>query len=136
MPNTAKLELQQALYQALSADGNLTSLLGSGKIYDHVPQRTKPPYVTIGMTLEREWNTSTEDGREHVITFHSWTENKGRKQALEILVAIEQAILSAPLVMTTQALVNKVFEFNEVRRDPDGETIHGITRFQMKTEPL
>ncbi len=136
MPNTAKLELQQVLYQALSSDVSLTNLLGSGKIYDHVPQRTKPPYVTIGMTLEREWNTSTEEGREHVITFHSWTENKGRKQALEILVAIEQAITTASLVMPNQRLVNKLFEFNEVRRDPDGETVHGITRFQMKTEPF
>lgn len=136
MPHTAKLELQQALYQALASDVSLTNQLGGAKIYDHVPQRTNLPYVTIGMTLEQEWNTSTEEGREHVITFHSWTENKGRKQALEILALIEQAIEAASLLMINHVLVNKVFEFNEVRRDPDGETIHGITRYRMKTEPL
>lgn len=135
MPTTAKLELQQALYQVLSADADLTNLLGGAKIFDHVPQRTNPPYITIGMTLEREWNTSTEEGREHIITLHSWTENRGRKLAQEIIIAIEQAIRSASFIMTNHSLVNQVFEFNEIRRDPDGETIHGITRYRMVTEP-
>ena len=135
MPTTASQELHQAIYQALIADTALTTLLGSAKIYDHVPQRTKPPYITIGMTLEREWDTSTEEGREHIITLHSWTENKGRKLAQDIIIAIEQVIRTTPLNLTNHVLVNKVFEFNEVRRDPDGETIHGITRYRMVTEP-
>lgn len=136
MSNRASLELQEAIYQTLTVNVDLTNLLGGAKIYDHVPKRTKPPYITIGMTQERDWSTSTEEGREHLITIHSWTENRGRKIAKDIIIALQNAMSSAQLNMPTQKLVNLVFEFNEIRRDPDGDTIHGISRYRIKTEPL
>ncbi len=136
MPQTANWELQEALYGAFVGDANLTSLLGGSKIYDLAPRRTKPPYITIGMTQERDWSTSTEGGSEHVVTLHCWTENKGRKLADEILQSVKEIMASASLSMSNHGLVNLVYEFSEIRRDPDGETLHGLVRYRIVTEPI
>lgn len=135
MTENANWELQQSIYQTLSSDTALSALLGGAKIYDYVPQRTRPPYITIGMSMEQDWSTSTENGREHIITLHSWTENRGQKQARQIITEIQKIMTQASLSMTGHNLINLVFEFNELRRDPDGETLHGLTRYRIKTEP-
>lgn len=135
MPETANWELQQSIYQNLTEDTSLLSLLGAAKVYDFVPQRTRPPYITIGMSLEQDWSTSTESGREHIVTLHSWTENRGQKQARQIMAQIQTIMSEVPLSLPNHNLINLTFEFNELRRDPDGETLHGLTRYRIKTEP-
>lgn len=136
MPETASWELQHSLYQTLVADAELTSLLGGEKIYDFTPERTRPPYITIGMTLEQDWSTSTEEGREHLVTLHSWASNNGRKTVAEISSKIQQIITNASLTMSNHKLINLVFEFNEIRRDVRGEVMHATTRYRIKTEPI
>lgn len=135
MPETANWELQQSIYQNLTEDTSLLSLLGAAKVYDFVPQRTRPPYITIGMSLEQDWSTSTESGREHIVTLHSWTENRGQKQARQIMAQIQTVMSEVSLSLPNHNLINLTFEFNELRRDPDGETLHGLTRYRIKTEP-
>lgn len=136
MPQSANWELQEALYGALVGDAGLTSLLGGSKVYDLAPRRTKPPYITIGMTQERDWSTSTEEGCEHVVTLHCWTENNGRRQADEILQTVKQIMAGASLPMSNHQLINLVYEFSEIRRDPDGETLHGLVRYRIVTETI
>lgn len=135
MTDSASWQLQQALFTLLTNDAPLTTLLGGAKIYDHTPQRTRPPYVTIGLTTTRDWSTSTEQGREHIVTLHSWTDSKTRQAATAIQNAIEQSVLPASLTMDDHTAVSVFYEFSEIRRDPDGETLHGITRFRIRTEP-
>lgn len=135
MPETANWQLQQSIYQNLTEDTSLLSLLGAAKVYDFVPQRTRPPYITIGMSLEQDWSTSTESGREHIVTLHSWTENRGQKQARQIMAQIQTVMSEVSLSLPNHNLINLTFEFNELRRDPDGETLHGLTRYRIKTEP-
>ncbi len=40
------------------------------------------------------------------------------------------------LTLAGHRLVNLRQEFAEHRREPDGETIHGIARFRAVTEPV
>lgn len=136
MSESADWQLQQALYTSLSGNAALTSLLNGARIYDHTPPRTRPPYVTIGITATRDWSTSTEAGREHIVTLHSWTDSKSREAATAIQNAIEQAILPADLTMADHHPVSVNYEFSEIRRDPDDETLHGIIRFRIRTEPM
>lgn len=135
MNQSANWQLQEALYASLSASTPLITLLGGAKIYDLTPRRTKPPYITIGMTQERDWSTSTEEGSEHIVTLHSWTENRGRKQADELQEAIKSVIANAAFTMPTHQLINLSYEFSEIRRDPDGEILHGLIRYRIITEP-
>jgi hypothetical protein len=131
--------LQQAIFAALSADAALTALIGAGRIYDDVPQGTALPYLTLGQTTERDWSTggdaATDDGREHILTLHVWSEGRGKKQAHAIIGAIREALHDRPLALAGHRLVNLRHEFSEARRDADGHTIHGLARFRAVTEP-
>ena len=104
-----------------------------------VPQGTSlPSSLTLGQSTERDWSTvraATDDGRKQILTLHAWSNARGKKQTHDIIGAIRTALHDQPLTLTGHRLVNLRHEFSEARRDPDGETIHGIARFRAVTEP-
>lgn len=133
---SAGWSLQRSVYAALIGDSNVTGLLGGTRIYDHVPRGSVFPYVTFGQSSERDWSTGSEEGCEHVLTLHVWSQAAGRKQAEEIMAAMRNALHDKTLALTGYRLVNLRHEFSDARRDPDGETIHGIVRLRAVTEPV
>jgi hypothetical protein len=138
MPS-ASLALQQSIFAVLTADVALAALLGANRIYDDVPQGSALPYLTFGQTTERDWSTGgdpdTDEGREHLLTLHVWSDARGKKQAQDILDAVRAALHDGALTLSGHRLVNLRHEFSEARRAADGETIHGIARFRAVTEP-
>jgi hypothetical protein len=135
MPS-ASWALQQSIFAALSADTVLTSLLGAARIFDDVPQGAAFPYVTFGHSTARDWSTGTDDGNEHIITLHVWSQANGKRQAHEIMGALRAALHDQPLTLSGHRLINLRHEFSDARRDADGETTHGIARFRAVTEPV
>lgn len=135
MPS-ASFALQSAVFAALAADAPLAALLGDARIYDDVPPRPAYPYLTFGQSSERDWSTGTDPGTEHVLTLHVWSKAAGRKEAQAIATAAEAALHDRTLTLAGHRLVNLRHEYSEVRREPDGETMHGIIRFRAVTEPL
>ena len=127
--------LQQSIFAALSADTQLTALLGPGRIFDDVPQGTSPPYITLGRITSQDWSAGGDDGTEHVIAIHVWSGARGKKQTHEVLGAVRAALHDRPLAVAGHSLINLRHEHSEIRRDPDGETIHGVARFRAVTEP-
>jgi Protein of unknown function (DUF3168) len=127
--------LQQSVFATLSADAALTALLGPGRVLDDVPQATPLPYVTLGRIASQDWSTGSEDGTEHLFTVNVWSGARGKKQTHEILGAIRAALHDQPLTLAGHSLINLRHQRSEVRRDPDGETIHGVARFRAVTEP-
>ncbi len=132
---SASWALQQAIFAALTADAELTTLLGGARVYDDVPERAEFPYVTFALSNERDWSTGSDDGSEHTLTLHVWSRAAGRREAHEVLGALRRVLNDAALALTGYRLVNLRHEFSEARRDPDGETYHGITRYRAVTEP-
>jgi hypothetical protein len=132
----ASASLQRAVFIALSNSSSVTALLGGARIHDDVPPQTAFPYVTFGQSQERDWSTGTESGGEHVLTLHVWSRQAGRRQVLEIIGALRAALHDRPMQLDGHRLVGLRHEFSETRRDPDGETWHGISRFRAITEPL
>ena len=128
--------LQKALYMTLSSDTGVVAALGGARVYDDVPSRTEFPYVTFGQSTARDWSTGTEPGREHTVTLHVWSRARGRKQTDEIMAAAEAALHDAALVLDGHRLINLRHEFSDARREPDGETYHGVARYRAVTEPL
>lgn len=136
MPS-ASFALQAAIFAALSADSGLAALAGTPpRLYDDVPPRPSYPYVTLGQSSERDWSADSDPGAEHVLTLHVWSKAAGRKEALAIAAAIHSVLQDAPLSLAGHRLINLRHEISEARRDPDGETIHGLVRFRAVTEPL
>lgn len=133
---SASFALQKALFAKLTGDAGMLALLGGPRVYDEVPLRAEFPFVTFGQTIERDWSTGTEPGQEHTITLHVWSRGRGRKEADEILSAAGTALHDQALTLTGYRLVNLRHEFTDARRDTDGETFHGLSRYRAVTEPL
>ena len=136
MSGSASWPLQQAVYAALSGNAPLTTLLGGARIYDDVPQAAPYPHISLGQTSSSENGTGTEDSEEHILTLHVWSQTGGRGEAQRIMGAIRDALHTASLALAGHTLVNLRQQFSDVRRDPDGVTIHGIVRYRAVTEPV
>lgn len=132
---SAGLELQKAINLALRSDAALVALLGGAKIFDDVPQGSEFPYLTFGQSSARDWSTGTDTGHEHVITLHVWSRAAGRRQIYAIVGAVEAVLHDKSLTLSGYRLINLRHEFSDARRDPDGDTYHGIVRYRAVTEP-
>jgi hypothetical protein len=127
--------LQQSIFARLAADAALNGLLGGPRVHDDVPQASPFPYISFGHSLVRDWSTGSEDGSEHVVTLHVWSQGKGKKEAHEIMDAVRSALHDQALSLAGHRLVNLRHELSEARREPDGDTTHGIVRYRAVTEP-
>lgn len=136
MPHSSAWALQVAIHQRLSADASLLGLLGGPRIYDHVPRNTAYPIVTFGQSVAREWATGTEDGEEHILTLHVWSEGGSREQAHSIMGALKRVLGGAALPLNDHRLVDIRHEFSEARPEADRESYHGIVRYRAVTEPV
>jgi Protein of unknown function (DUF3168) len=133
---SAAFALQAAVFARLQGDAGLTAMLGGPRVYDDVPVRADFPYLTFGQSIERDWSTATDDGKEHTLTVHVWSRAAGRKESDDILELVRGLLHTAALTLSGHRLINLRHEMTEVRRDPDGETFHGIARFRAVTEPV
>lgn len=133
---SASFALQSAIFAKLTADTGVTSMLGGPRVYDDVPTRAEFPYITFGQTIERDWSTGSEPGSEHMFTLHVWSRGDGRKEIDTVMAALRTALHDAALTISGHRLINLRHEFSDARREPDGESYHGISRYRAVTEPL
>jgi hypothetical protein len=131
---SASHAVRSAIIATLTNDLAVTAALGGARIYDDVPTRAEFPYLVFAQTTERDWSTATDAGHEHTVTLHVWSRALGRKEAEAIMAATQTALHDQALALDGHRLVNLRHEFSETRRDPDGETYHGITRYRAVTE--
>ncbi|MBS0241936.1 MAG: DUF3168 domain-containing protein [Proteobacteria bacterium] len=134
MPS-ASWSLQKAVYAALAADAAVASFVAD-RLFDAVPQRRSFPYVTLGQSTVRDWSTGSDEGDEHQLTLHVWSRADGRREAHELMSALKLALHERTLSLEGHHLVNLRHELSEARREPDGETYHGIVRLRAVTEPI
>lgn len=133
---SASWSVQVGIVEALSNDSALLGLLGGSRIYDHVPQHSDYPFVSVGQAVARDWSTSSEEGHEHFVTLHVWSKHRGRKQVHIIVNALREVLHDGDLQLSDHQLVNLRYDYADVRLDPDGETTHGVVRFRAVTEPV
>ncbi len=128
------LELQKAVFAALSGDAGLVSALGGARIHDHVPADTPFPYLTFGRTSVYDWSTSSETGYEQLFSIHVWSKAQGKTEALEIMDLVAARLSGEPLALASHRLVSIAQEFADVRYDDDLAVHHGLLRFRVLIE--
>ncbi len=133
---SASWALQQAVHATLTTHPALTALLGGPHVYDHVPRGVSFPYITFGVSTERDWSTGSEDGGEHIVTLHIWSKVAGRRETDDVGDAVRGALHDQSLTLSGHRLVNLRQEFADTRRDADAEMYHGVLRLRAVTEPL
>ncbi|MGB3500330.1 MAG: DUF3168 domain-containing protein [Mesorhizobium sp.] len=134
MPSPA-IELQKAIFEALSSDAPLLALLGGQKVFDAAPPNVTYPYVSFGRTSMFDWSTGTEIGTEQLFTLHVWSKTRGKNETLEIMAAIQHVLDRGDLAVDHFALVNMTMEFSEARFDDDLLVHHGMVRYRAVLEP-
>ncbi|YBV98115.1 DUF3168 domain-containing protein [Phyllobacteriaceae bacterium JZ32] len=133
---SANMELQKAVYLALSGDAALVEKLGGPNIYDHIPAAAAFPYVTFGQTTVYDWSTDSEVGDEHLFTVHVWARAGGRKQVLEIMDLIAIRMSQAVLALDGHRLVNMALQYSQARNDDERDGYHGLLRYRAVTEVM
>lgn len=132
----ASWALQKSIHDKLSTDTTITSLLGGQRVFDDVPRGATFPYITFGHSTARDWDTGSDSGDEHILTLHVWSRGPGRREAQNIVGAMKAALHDQTINLLGHRLINLRQEFADARRDPDGETFHGIVRLRAVTEPI
>ena len=133
MTITSSLALQKAMLARLSGHAPLTALLGGPAIFDDVPQERREPYVSFGDIATRDWSTMGGLGEEHFVTLNVWSRERGRKQAYEIIAAIDAALDGAVLALDGHRLINLATTFWTVMREA-GDAYQGVVRLRAATE--
>ena len=124
------LPLQKALWDRLK------SVL-TCPVYDDFPEQETFPYVITGELRGSDWSAKGEPGQEDTASVHVWSRYPGKKECLEIMDQIIQAISSRPLDLGSsfRAVVDKL-DTNEIIVDIDGKTRHGIVQWKFKIEEI
>lgn len=129
--------VQQAVYSALSNASALTSQLAAGddSIFDHVPEDSAFPYITIFETTAQPFDTQVGNGMDMIIGIHSWSRYRGEKEIKNIMAAVYDALHDTALTITGHTHILTRFLNSQAVMDPDGLTRHGVQQFRIITEP-
>ena len=135
---SASWALQTAIHRALTANPAVSALLGGPHVWDHVPRGAAYPYVTFGVTTERDWSTGSDPasdaGGEHILTLHVWSKSAGRDEVDAIAAALRHALHEQTLSLAGHRLVNLRHELTDTRRNVNDELYHGVVRLRAVTE--
>lgn len=112
--------LQRALYARLVGDAALTA--GITGVFDHVPEKTAPPYVRLGEGTEVPFDTFDRRGHEASVTLEVWSEAAGFREALEIADRVVALLTETPLAIDGHQLVSCELDTVSTLTDPDGRT--------------
>jgi hypothetical protein len=141
------LALQQAIYEKLSQDASVDSLLaryhlpGDGfqaypAIYDRVPQPADTgdndlfPMITIGEDTASDWSTDTAVGGEITAVVHVWSRRTGWAQAKSIEAAVRAVLNRSELELQGHEFIGMDWETSTPIRDSDGITLHIAIQFR------
>lgn len=113
--------LQAGLFTHLGSQPPISVLLGTPpRIYDHVPEDTLFPLLTIG-----EARIRTLDGRdeamEHDIRINAWSRWGGRKELREIIDAVHDGLHDATFPLEGYQVISTRFVFADMFRQPDAD---------------
>lgn len=120
-------DLQKQMYVALN--GAI-----SASIYDHVPENTTKPWVTIGEVFGTPDNWHGGFGWDILATVHVWTKSLGFKPALDVaqeIIPIMDHKRSSLALPHSWSVVSIRFVQLQTLRDPDPEIRHVPVQFRI-----
>ncbi len=124
-------QLQKAIYTRLSTDGTLLGLVNNN-VYEHVPQKTDYPFVSIEMGAARDWSTKTTKGSDIIVHVHSFTNDRGSKNCLGVMDRIYVLLHDVNLTVTGYNFVLVRFQEAQIIDRREASVYHGISVFRAK----
>ncbi len=84
---TTMTALQKLIYERLKSIKNVNT-------YDKVPKEAKMPFVVLGDAESFPWGTKLQKGEEIVFEIHIFSEYASRKEVLDIVDLVIEALTS------------------------------------------
>lgn len=126
--------LQEAVYQALIGDGDLTALVGTA-IYDAIPSGSTPPtYVALGPETALDASDKTGAGALHLFSVSVVTDSAGFQQAKQIAGRVSEILVDAPLALSRGTLVRLGFDRAQAKREGTGDLRRIDLRFRARVQ--
>lgn len=129
MSSLATYPLLEAIYTRLVAG------LAPTPVYNHVPQGTSPPYVTLAEPTSAIDDTKTDDGQDHVVTVQVFSTYRGEREALLIGSAIYGLLNEQTLTLSGHDNWSLRFENQIALPEPDGLSTRVVLKFRVRTTP-
>ena len=127
--------LQIAVYDAVAA------AVAPVPVYDNPQQVANPddnsqfPFVTVGEATLNSWDDDTLTGFDADIVIHVWSRASHRLETKELQDTIYSALNRASLTVGSNPVVLCDHVQSDTMRDPDGITIHGVSRYRIVWTP-
>jgi hypothetical protein len=121
--------LQTAIYNALTGDATLMAAIEG--VYDFVPQDSAYPYVTIGDDDYKWWGAMGLDGGEYVVQIDGWARAEGRLECKNIMKLVADVLHDGVLTVASNTFISMRLQFQQVLREADGFTYHGVQQYKV-----
>ena len=121
-----------AIYNRLTADPALTDDVTG--VYDHVPEGTAFPYITIGNVTVSRWGAHDRFGARSTVTVHVWSAFLGREEVSRLVDHLMRLLDHQPLTIDGHATVSVRHEQTVMLRQTDPDVRHAAVRFAVTTE--
>lgn len=144
--NWAPSDVQVAIYNHLSTDDTLITLLGensasvdiSNKVFDHVPDGTGFPYVVMQISPFEDRGSYTTEGLEAMLTVHVWyspgasgVTGRGDKQVQAIQKRIDEILHESRMQISGWRNLILRRSLIDILVEDDNVTRHGVQQFKL-----
>ena len=119
-----------AIVARLKADTALMTILKG--VWDDVPDSQAYPYVQMGDPMQTPEDVFGNQGRVVVVTLHVWSRYQGQKETSAVLKRIAELLDRHQLAVTGAVVVRCTVESENIMRDPDGRTRHGVATYRIE----
>jgi hypothetical protein len=132
--STSANELLQAIHAVLSADTELTAIIGSDGVRDRLVIGERLPCLVVAELTTNDYSTATEPGEEHLLTLQAFSDAQGQRQSQTIASRVKALLQDASLTLDTATLVNLQHVSTRIRREPKTRLFGAEMRFRAVTE--
>lgn len=101
-------------------------------VFDHVPQGTDYPFITIGQEKISDFSNLEQQGTEAQIAIFIFTREAGRKKTADIMEKIVTLLRHASLTISGQTMVDCRFISSDIIIENDGLTYKGTLQFNVR----
>jgi len=128
---TKIFELQKSIFERLNNDEILKKMNCNG-IFDYVPEDFDPPYICLGQIVSNSDDTKTDVNEKVIFYIEIWSEEKGKKNTLELMIRIEE-LLEEFLTLETGNIIKQKIKSREVI-EQDYKLFHGSLEIEFYIE--
>lgn len=126
--------LQVGVYGLLTSDATLVAMAG---VFDGPPEGVAYPYVVIGEMTSTPEGVHGVEGRETVVTVHTWARSRGMKAVNDVGARVVRLLHHRHADLNTRVSGHRVWrvshEFAHALDDPEPELRHRVDRFRVWT---